>query len=474
MANNKKSNKSKKKVKNRNLNNETIAALKRLTKAIQDLDHKGTDGNGIHTDATVPDHNNHEHEHDHDSIQIRGFPLNHYQTLPSETTQSYKMLQDGSDAIHALSTKYTLMAKLNLEDASQFTTDLRKGCELIATAVFLIHQPTSGCGRSLRTYTKNKSRAILHSVSCLVEAFASGEALDGNGGAKLTGVLWQACEDVGRLPKGNRACMRRELFGWVRECNETMEEFQELIDLGQSSDGNGDGNGNENENETNDETDNQWDDFCNNVGTGEQYTSQELPIVQASHALIKCSRGILNLSLKACDCAGDAVAFLEQQRDTKNASPGGDDTDASLLNERKLRILQWISNLHELCRKIGEGATDLGCVMYPPLNLSTETEERNEEGDADGNVKQEDMWAQTEIGSQVMEQTKYLLSAAHLIHNPIPPSSNANVEGQGQQEQGVQESIEMSEEVKELCSKLLSAIEKRSNEVKVGIHSLVN
>ncbi len=299
-----------------------------------------------------------------------------------------------------------------------------------------------------------------------MEAFASGEALHGNVGAKLTGVLWQACEDVERLPKGNRACMRRELFGWVRECNETMEEFQELIDLGHSSDGN------ENENQTNDETDNHWDDFCNNVGTGEQYTPQELPIVEASHALIKCSRGILNLSLKACDCAGDAVALLDQQRDTKSTSPSGDDADASLSNERKLGILQWISNLHELCRKIGEGATDLGCVMYPPLNLSTETDEHNEEGDADGNLEQEDMWAQTEIGSQVMEQTKNLLRAAHLIHNPIPPSSN--VEGQAQQEQRVQESIEMSEKVKELCSKLLSAIEKRSNEIKVGIHNLVN
>ena len=83
----------------------------------------------------------------------------------------------------------------------------------------------------------------------------------------------------------------------------------------------------------------------------------------------------------------------------------------------------------------------------------------------DANTDDKSTWTRTEIGSQVMEQTKYLLLAAHSINNPIPGDGDGDGEGQ--------EQIEMSEEVKEMCSKLLSAIERRSNEVKVGIDNVL-
>ncbi len=421
MANNKKSSKSKQKSITRNLNNETIAALKRLSAALRELDNKCT---------------NTSYPVNTESARITGFPINHYKSLPDEVSQSYKMLEDAAKAIHTVSTKYTLMNKINLEDGSKFSTDLRQGCELISTAAFLVHQPVSGCGRATRTFLKSKSLAIVISVTSLVEAFVSGEGLNGNVGAQLTGAVWQACDDVGRLPKGNRACMRRELFGWIQECNETMEEFQEIIELGPAK---SEEDGATVSADSDPIKEGQaWDQFCTQAGTGEQFTSVEMPIVEASLALIKCSRGILNLSLKACDCAGNEVTALE------DIEMNGDDAEAkSAAKSRKLEILQWISNLHETCRKIGEGATDLGCVMYPPLNFSTQQND-------------EPSWTETEIGSQTMEQSNFLLVAANSIHDAIP--------GEGE------EQMEMSEEVKEMCSKLLSAIERRSNEVKVGIN----
>jgi hypothetical protein len=468
MANNKKSNKSKQKAVTRNLNNETIAALKRLSAALKDLDNKGTATATNTATSTATSTLT-------STDTISGVPLNHYKVLPEAVAQSYKMLQDAANAIHTISTKYTLMNKINLEDGSKFSTDLRQGCELISTAAFLVHQPVSGCGRSTRTFLKSKSRAIVISVASLVEAFVSGEALNGNVGAQMTGAVWQACEDVERLPKGNRACMRREIFGWVRECNETMEEFQEIFELGPAdaeADAIADDGTNGKGEDDGEDDGEQWDNFCNQNGTGEQFTHEEMPIVEASHALIKCSRGVLNVALKACDCAGNAVSSLEEIE--KNGNGGDDeDTDADVdvdtdansnsnsATVRKMAILQWISNLHEISRKIGEGATDLGCVMYPPLNLSMNDNADNTDANTDADDKS--TWTRTEIGSQVMEQTKYLLLAAHSINNPIPGDGD----GEGQ------EQIEMSEEVKEMCSKLLSAIERRSNEVRVGIDNVL-
>ena len=409
MVNKKKSKKNQNKSTVRNVNNETIAALKRLSVALKELDNRGASS----TTSTNA-----------------GVALSHYSILPEEVTQSYKMLQDGASAIQTISTKYTLMAKISLEDGSTFASELRQGCELISTATFLVHQPISGCGRSTRTYLKSKSLAIVNSVTSLIEAFVSGEALNGNVGAQLTGAVWQACEAAESLPKGNRACMRRDLFSWVRECNDTMEEFQVLVDLGPADGDNDDddvnGGGQEDE-------DARWDDFCNNPGTGEQYTDKEMPIVEASLALIKCSRGILNLSLKACDCASDEVE--------KN----GDNQDT----DRKMQNMRWISNIHQISRKVGEGATDLGCIMYPPLNLSLRTQ------DGTNDTK----WQHTDIGSQILEQSNNLLSAAHLIDNPIL--------SEGQQQ------IKMSVEIEEMCSKLLSAIERRTNEAKEAIDDVL-
>lgn len=103
----------------------------------------------------------------------------------------------------------------------------------MSTSALLIHQAKYGCSRSTRKFVKQSSRAIVARVISLVESFVSLSALESNVGAQNTGAVWDVCDEaISKIPKGNRVSMRRELFTWVRECNETMEEFQELVDLG--------------------------------------------------------------------------------------------------------------------------------------------------------------------------------------------------------------------------------------------------
>ncbi|GFH51139.1 hypothetical protein CTEN210_07615 [Chaetoceros tenuissimus] len=399
MPSNKKSSKSKAKAANRNLNNETVVVLKRLLSAIKELDNKGK--NQTITPPNV------------------AIPINHYRDITPELEGAYKMLEDGANLIKNVSTKYTLLGKINVEDGSKYTTELRQASELISTSAFLVHQPNVGCALATRTVIKQKCSSILNSVIALVESFVSLKALDGNVGAQLTGAVWSACDQVlENFPKGNRTCMRREMFTWVRDCNDTMEEFQELIDL--STNGEDD-----TESEVNDE---------------DQYSSKELDVAKASLALIKCSRGIINLSMKASECAGAELSELEKKLQSEDHSD--DEESKKVIKMRKLSNLQWINNLHETCRLVGEGMTNLGCVMYPPLNVSDAVE-----------------WTDTEIGAQASEQTKCLLEAAHMIDNPILGDDP--------------KTIVMNDEVKEMCSKLISAIEHRSKEVQEGIKTLL-
>jgi hypothetical protein len=342
------------------------------------------------------------------------------------------MLQDGAQLIKNISTKYTLLGKINLEDGSKLSTELRQGCELLSTAAFLIHAPSSGCARSTRLFVKQRCLAVVKSVTTLMESFVSLRALEGNVGAQLTGAVWQACDEVvEKTPKGNRACVMKEMFTWVKECNETMQEFEDLVGLGPLCDGE---NGTVVEgNDKAGEGSSDWDEFCENLGTGEQYTNDEMPIIKACLALIKCSRGIIGLSLKALECAGSAAE--------------GNISHPTL-------VFQWMTDLHETCRIIGEGVTNLGCTMYPPLALSVKTNDTD-----DNDNHQDDDWKRTEIGKQVIQQSDWLMSAARSIDKHILGSDETE--------------IEMSAEILDMCGKLLIAIENRTADVEHAIQQAI-
>ena len=270
---------------------------------------------------------------------------------------------------------------------------------MISTGALLVHQPSLGCSRPLRKFVKRQSRAVVMSVSSLIESFVTQKALDKNVGAQKTGVIWSACDEMMKLPKGNRACMRRDIFTWVGDCNESMQEFQEMVE-GDSGE--------------------EQEEAC------EEYTHEEAEIVKACLAIMKCSRGSLSLVLKAFECAGDELKT--QENEDEDYTKG---------------ILQWISNVYEYAKVVGENVTDLGMLLYPPIDISS-----NEE--SPGNIA-EQTWMQTEIGEQLQKQADAVKVLIDYIQEHKTPDGN-------------EKSILMSEEVHDLASKLSLAIVRRRNE----------
>lgn len=270
--------------------------------------------------------------------------LSHFRQVPESVTSAYDFLRQGASLCHGTSTKYTLMGKIDEDKANEIVVDLLKGCQLVATGCLVLHQDSIGCSRSVRHSVKQAGRAIVSTVSQLVEAFvnhsATATSSDGehpnNVGAQRTGAVWQTCDAVAKLPVGNRNAMRRDLFTYVAECNESMNEFQELIDLGPSL-----------AEERGASTEESWDDFL--TGQSDQYSADEIPVAAACLFLIKCSRGSMNVLLKACEQVGSLLEEGEH------------------VSESTQQRLDWMSRAHDLGRAVGDGMTDLGANLYPPL-----------------------------------------------------------------------------------------------------------
>jgi hypothetical protein len=265
----------------------------------------------------------------HDGRDKQSAPsLSHYREVPSDVKKAYELVQQGASVVHATSTKYTLIGKVAIAEQKKLGSDLLRGCELIGAAIHVFFQDASGCSRSVRHSALRAALAIFTNVLRLVESFQDGTAFEENVGARKTGAVWEACDVILNklLPQGNRNAIRREIFTWTRECSDTMEEFQDTIDLGPA--------------DLNDDSDvdGEEDDFFG--GDDQQYSDEELPLAEACLGLVKCSRGCMKVTLETCEALGATE-------------------DESHINS--------IALLHELARSVGEGMTDLGTLMYPPL-----------------------------------------------------------------------------------------------------------
>lgn len=266
--------------------------------------------------------------------------LSHYREIPHEIQVAYDLLHQGAALVHGTSTKYTLVGKVSVKDQTNLAADLQRGCELIGAATHSLLQDSTGCARPLRQSTFKASLAICTSVIHLVESFEDQSAQEENVGAQKTGVVWEACDTILKklIPQGNRNAIRRDLFTWTRECQDTMDEFQEMIDLGPSESGAGDS------------VEEEEEDF---FGDEDQYSESEMLIATACFGLLKCSRGTMKVSLEACEELGKHVSETQ---------------DESYLNH--------ILRLYDLGREVGEGITNFGSAMYPPLLPSTTELER--------------------------------------------------------------------------------------------------
>jgi hypothetical protein len=316
---------------------------------------------------------NHLIEHTKNDINCKKNPpqLSHYRVLPDNVTTAYDLLQQGVQLVRHTSTKYALIGAINTNEQSTLGDDLLRGCELIGAAIHVTIEDSSGCSRAVRRYNQKAVLAIYIATLRLVEAFhpetirlssSSATAInittvqavataENNVGAQKTGVVWEACDHIlnKMLPQGNRNAIRREIFTWTRECNDTMEEFQEMIDLGPREAGVVEDNAIEEEDEDEDDFDDE-----------EQYTDDDLPIAKACFGLLKISRGNLKIALETLEALGNKANNETQDND---------------------EYLESIAKVHEYARIVGEGVTDLGSVMYPPLIPSSSTTTDNLENE---------------------------------------------------------------------------------------------
>ena len=286
--------------------------------------------------------------------------LSHYRTLPNSVQEFYNLLQQGAGLVHATSTKYTLMGKLDTAEQTKICADLLRGCQYLATGCLALHDPVTGCARSVRNHARQAVRAILQTVTALIESFAVDHTAipkESQIGAQKTGAVWETCNVVleKTLPVGNRNAMRRDLLTYKRDCQETLTEFQDMIDKGPSL---REDEEEETINEAKVELNNDdaglspWETFLD--GGEDRYSTQELPVAVACIAIVKCSRGSLNATLQAIEDVGAQLL--------------GSDSNGHLSTADKAR-LSWISALHDLSSAVGSGTTDLGACLYPPLNL---------------------------------------------------------------------------------------------------------
>ena len=284
--------------------------------------------------------------------------LSHYRVLPDNVKTAYDIFQTGAQLVRATATKYALVGAISTKDQTTLGNDLLRGCELIGAAVHVTVQDASGCSRAVRQYNQRAALAVYLATLRLVEAFhpelqqmATKNNKNGNGnaktmtavatkennvGAQKTGGVWEACDHIlnKMLPQGNRNAIRREIFTWTRECNDTMEEFEEMVNLGPKE-------------ASDDDAEEDEDDFCD---FGEdQYTDDDLPIARACSGVLKISRGNMKIALETCEALGEQVAGLNKEDE----------------------CLEAILKVHEYAKLVGEGVTDLGSLMYPPLVPST-------------------------------------------------------------------------------------------------------
>lgn len=240
---------------------------------------------------------------------------------------------------------------------------------MIVTGVLVICKDDTKCAKSCRHYANQAARGVVTTTLELVRVFAQHvEHVPPNHAAQKTGAVWSTCDALVKVPHGNRNAIRRELFTYIMECNETMEEFEGIIQLGPKVNSLETVNQDEileNTNSTtvrNTQEEVMWGEFLD--GDSEQYSETELPIATCCLCLIKCSRGSLNVTLKACEHVGHVVENSNNDDENGNQSP--------------LLLLEWIRNVTSLARLVGNGMTDLGTCLYPPLNLNGDNDNGND------------------------------------------------------------------------------------------------
>jgi hypothetical protein len=191
---------------------------------------------------------------------------------------------------------------------------------------------------------------------------------------------------------------------------ESVTEFEDIMNLGERED-DAEGGGEQEEED--------------------MYTSVEIKIVRAAVNVMKCSKNVLGLVMKACDCVGERIENIVTTSDLTDVPKS---KDATITLHHEAEMLEWISALHELARSIGEGVTDFGVLLYPPLEWNDSPRE-------------------SDLHRQLNNQLQVLEKCVNCIRDASLPRSGVSMQSC------------MSDEVVENTERLMNGIRTRVAEV---------
>ena len=291
------------------------------------------------------------------------------------------------------------------------TNELLQSCCILVACMMTIHNSNNnnndiGCSKSVFRHTKTAIMNLLHAVIQLVDSFSTTTTGTRNiDPAQRTGVVWEACQTIignvvstttspptttsnntnpnnnnnimmnqkrkemmmmiSTLPLGNRNAIRRDLLNFKLECQDTIQEFELLISEStihlstthskntttkqkkQYDDSIDDDDDDDDDNDEDDDDDDEEDFYT---------TPQEIRIVTPCVALLKCSRGALNITLNMMDHIGTSIVST-----TNNHTNNNNDV---ITNQQKYI---WIQYMYDEIYLIGRKVTELGATLYPPL-----------------------------------------------------------------------------------------------------------
>jgi Grap2 and cyclin-D-interacting len=243
--------------------------------------------------------------------------LSHYRHIPAAIQAVYNTLLPAAQLISSTATKYALLARSSGDAPPlEYASDLLRGSRLLVAACWTLQNPDAGCSISVQRHTRQAVRAILRAVGTFLR----------DPSAPHTGVVWEACHVIDKVPRGNRNAMRRDLLIYVSECQETIREFQTLVD----------------------------DSPGEQEGDEDHYSARELPVAEACLGLLKCSRGLLKATMEMMDHLDSGTGTT-----TGDTAATNDTSDAD----------RWrtLATIHERACTVGYGVTTFGAALYPPL-----------------------------------------------------------------------------------------------------------
>lgn len=145
-------------------------------------------------------------------------------------------------------TKFSLVlgsAPAAADSVKSISAELRAAGDSLVVALGVLVDPgaRAGAGRPLMELYCQQVRRVLRALEDLVRHAADKCLLPSSSGsgssdlAPKTGVVWAACEQLGKLPRSNKVAFRRAILQHQAAVRDTLREFGEML----PEEGNGEG-----------------------------------------------------------------------------------------------------------------------------------------------------------------------------------------------------------------------------------------